>query len=290
MPVLQNGGETSAGRRCLAAFAGYRPAPPSKTGPAVNRVLAGAGNVRRETVQRVGDAAESTGFYGLGSIQSRAAAGRSRYRLGFLLHQPTRPWYQDLGRAIELAAERVTASDVVVRIDCLEEPSPQNVAARMLALGESCDAIAVVAAVHPLVTQAVERLQQRGVPVFALISQLAATGHVPYVGLDNWKVGRTAAWAVEHVCRSPGKIGILVGNHRCRCQDMNESGFRSHFREYASGFTLLEPLSTFESRTVAQELTERLLQEHADLAALYTAGGGISGGLQPRTECDRRVL
>lgn len=253
----------------------------------VNRVLGGAENVRRETIQRVRDAAESIGFYGLGSIQSRVAAGRSKYRLGFLLHQPARPWYRDLGRAIELAAERVTACDAVARIDYLEELSPQNVAARMLALGADCDAIAVVAAVHPLVTQAVESLQQRGVPVFALISQLAATGHVPYVGLDNWKVGRTAAWAVEHICKSPGKIGILVGNHRYRCQEMNESGFRSYFREYASGFTLLEPLSTFESRTVAQELTERLLQEHADLVALYIAGGGISGALAALQGSDR---
>jgi hypothetical protein len=35
---------------------------------------------------------------------------------------------------------------------------------------------------------------------------------------------------------------ILVGNHRYRCQEMNESGFRSYFREHAPGFTLLEPL------------------------------------------------
>jgi LacI family transcriptional regulator len=31
--------------------------------------------------------------------------------------------------------------------------------------------------------------------------------------LDNWKVGRTAAWAFDKIIRTPGKIGILVGNH-----------------------------------------------------------------------------
>lgn len=111
------------------------------------------------------------------------------------------------------------------------------------------------------------------------MSPLAATGNVHDVGLDNWKVGRTAAWTIHNICKTPGKLGILVGNPRYRCQEMNESGFRSYFREHAPEFTLLEPLSTFETSAVAQEVTERLLREHPDLRGLYVAGGGISGAL-----------
>jgi LacI family transcriptional regulator len=222
----------------------------------VNRVI-GGGNVRHATMRRVRDTAESIGFYGLGSIESRLGAALPKYRFGMLLQQPTRTFYKMLAKALTSAAERVTDCDIDVQIEFTEELTPQNVATRLIALGETCDAIGVVAAVHPLVTQTIDTLQQRGVPVFAMISPLAATGDVHYVGLDNWKVGRTAAWAIEHICKTPGKLGILVGNHRYRCQDMNESGFRSYFREYAPQFTLLEPLSTFESSTVAQEMTER---------------------------------
>jgi LacI family transcriptional regulator len=266
--------------RDLAEAAGFSVAT-------VNRVLGGGGKVRHATVQRVRDAAERIGFYGLGSIESRVAASRPRYRFGFLLQQPTRPFYREVGNALAAAASRVSDSDVNARIEFLEELAPQNIASRMLKLSEECEAIGVVAAVHPLVNQTVETLQQRGVPVFALISQLAATGHVHYVGLDNWKVGRTAAWAIQHICKTPGKLGILVGNHRYRCQEMNESGFRSYFREYAPEFTLLEPLTTFESSTVAQDLTEQLLREHSDLAGLYVAGGGITGALAALRGSDR---
>ncbi|SDN76367.1 substrate-binding protein domain-containing protein [Ensifer sp. YR511] len=42
---------------------------------------------------------------------------------------------------------------------------------------------------------------------------------------------------------------------------------------------MLESLSTFESSAVAQEMTERLLEQHPDLGGLYVAGGGISGVL-----------
>ena len=60
-----------------------------------------------------------------------------------------------------------------------------------------------------------------------------------YVGLDNWKVGRTSAWAFANICKAPGKIGILMGNPRYRNQEMNEAGFRSYFRESAPYFVLL---------------------------------------------------
>jgi LacI family transcriptional regulator len=129
------------------------------------------------------------------------------------------------------------------------------------------------------VTEAVAQVQASGVPVFALVAQLSATGQVPYIGLDNWKVGRTAAWAFANVCKAPGKIGFLLGNPRYRNQEMNETGFRSYFRELAPEFTLLEPLSTFEASAIAQEMTEKLLAEHPDLAGLYVSGGGISGAL-----------
>ena len=212
----------------------------------VNRVIGGGHRVRPATIRRVKDAAETIGFYGLGSIKSWLDAARPKYRFGVLLQQPTRTFYKMMAQALKLGAERVADFDIDLRVEFMEELTPQNVASRMMGLAESCDAIGVVAAVHPLVTQAIDALQQRGVPVFALISQLAATGEVHYVGLDNWKVGRTAAWAIEHTCKIPGKLGILVGNYRYRCQEMNESGFRSYFREYAPQFTLLEPLSTFE--------------------------------------------
>jgi LacI family transcriptional regulator len=245
----------------------------------ISRITGGIAGVRPATIKRVRDAAAEIGFYGLGAIESRLGATRDKYRFGVLLQQPNRTVYHHLAQALRSTAETITDCEIDLHIEFLEELSPQHISSRMLALGETCKAIGVVAGVHPLVTQAIETLQSRGVPVFAIISQLAATGDVHYVGLDNWKLGRTAAWAMEKLCRTPGKLGILVGNYRYRCQEMNEAGFRSYFREYPSDFTLLEALSTFESTAVGAEMTERLLREHPDLVGLFVAGGGLSGAL-----------
>lgn len=245
----------------------------------VNRVLSGAANVRLATRERVQQAAAEIGFYGLGSIQARVAAARPRLRFGVLLLQPHRPFYRNIASAMEEAATTASGAEVELRIEFLEDLSPQNVADRALALAADCHALCLTAAVHPVVTAALDRIQAQGVPVIALVAQLSVTGQMSYIGLDNWKVGRTSAWTFANVCKAPGKIGILMGNPRYRNQEMNEAGFRSFFREHAPDFTLLEPISTFESAAVAQEMTEKLLADHPDLAGLYISGGGISGAL-----------
>lgn len=245
----------------------------------VNRVVGGSSSVRDATIRQVKEAAERIGYYGLGVIRSQITSRKPKLRLGFLLHQPTRTFYKMVGAALQAAARAADEQDIQTEIIYAEDLSPQFISNKLLELGNSCDAVAVVSAVHPLVTQAIDTLDARNIPVFALISQLSATGNVNYVGLDNWKVGRTSAWAFHNICHAPGKIGILVGNHRYRCQEMNESGFRSYFREYAPGFQLLEPISTFETAAVAEEMTEKLVQQHPDLSGLYISGGGISGAL-----------
>jgi LacI family transcriptional regulator len=193
-----------------------------------------------------------------------------------------------LGSALQLAA--AAASDhVEIEADVVfaEDLSPQFISNRLLELGNSCSAVAVVSAVHPLVTNTVNTLRDRNVPVFALISQLSQADGVDYVGLDNWKLGRASAWAFHHICKSPGKIGVLVGNPRYRCQEMNEIGFRSYFRELAPDFTILEPLSTFETSAVAEEMTEVLINKYPDLIGLFIAGGGISGAMNALRSCGK---
>ena len=67
--------------------------------------------------------------------------------------------------------------------------------------------------------------------------------------------------------KCPSSITFFnVGNPRYQNQELNESGFRSYFRENNSKFTLLEPLPTYESSAVGRELVEDLLKKQPDCA------------------------
>ncbi|MCY6382808.1 LacI family DNA-binding transcriptional regulator [Hoeflea prorocentri] len=255
----------------------------------VNRVVNGSDSVRQPTRERILRAAEEIGFYGLGSIEHEVKRWRETHKLGVLLQQGNRAFSRTVSDALYRAAAEDLDGTVELTVEFLDDLTADTVAARLIDLGERCESVALLAAGHPILSNAIDTVLQTGVPVTALVSQLSAKGNVSFVGLDNWKVGRTAAWAFDKIVRQPGKIGILVGNHRYRCQELNESGFRSYFREYNPSFTLLEPLSTYESAAVAREKTEYLLAEHPDMCGLFVSGGGITGALaalrdQPRRE------
>ena len=245
----------------------------------VNRLLNGDEGLKATTAQAIRDAANKLGYHGTRTIDYRVAAQRPRYKFGFLLLQPTRTFYQMLGAALQAAASTVQSAQVEAKIVYAEDLSPDFIATKLQELGETCDAMGVVAPVHPHITRTLDQLIEKGTPVFALISQLSATGSFNYIGHDSWKVGRTSAWAFHKFSKKPGKIAILVGNHRFRCQEMNEAGFRSYFREYAPNFQILESITTFETRSVAEEVTEKLLSQNPDLSGLFVSGGGISGVL-----------
>lgn len=245
----------------------------------VDRVLNARSPVRRVTAERVLDAAESIGFYASSVIRQRMGSDLPAYKLGFLLQQSGRPWYEQFASALNQTAASYPLANIETRVEFHNELSPENVARHMLELGGEVDGLAVVAAEHPRVTEAICRLHESGVPVVALISELSAPCGAGYVGLDNWKVGRTAAWAFYNLCRQQGTVATLLGSHRYRCQELNEIGFRSYFREKATGFQLLEPMISFESRQTAEELTRELVRQVPDLVGLFVSGGGISGVL-----------
>lgn len=245
----------------------------------VNRVIGNSGTVREDTMQRILVAAQKIGFYGFGALQHRVNKARTRHQIGVIIQTQHRQFSEMIESSLVAAAQAYEDCEVRLNTATLEDLSPETIASQLQTLAQDSDAIVILAAEHHLVTDAIERVSLQGIPVIALISALSARSNVGYVGLDSWKVGRTAAWAFDHLCRTPGKLGILVGTHRYRSHDLVESGFRSYFREHTTPFTLLEPLSTFESDAIARELTEKLLRTHPDLQGLYVSGGGINGAL-----------
>lgn len=250
----------------------------------VNRVLSGRHAVRKATARQVVEAAEALGFYAARAIRSRVEDDPPRRTFGFLMQQQGRSLYQMLGRELKAATLASTAVRAEAIVEHREDLSAEATAERLLKLGREVDAIAVVAADHPRVNEAIDRLSANRVPVVAVISDLTATTRAGYVGLDNWKVGATAGWAMSRLCKTPGKVGIFVGNHRYLCQDMCEIRFRSYFRERAPRFQLLDAITTFEDSTYSYQSTVDLLHHTPDLVGLFIAGGGKSGVLRALRE------
>jgi LacI family transcriptional regulator len=146
-------------------------------------------------------------------------------------------------------------------------------------MAAKCHAVALPAIDHHQVTEAVVRAREKGVPVFSLLSDFAAGVRENYVGMNNLKVGRTAAWLIAKGAKRPGKVAIFVGGHRWHGHELRETGFRSYFRHHAPQFEVLDTLVNLETRQLTYEATLDLLARHPDLAGFYCAGGGMEGAI-----------
>ena len=256
----------------------------------VNRILSGSNSVRPATMQRVQHAAETIGYHGMGAISDRVNKVKPRYRLAFLLQQSHRELYQLIARKISLAC-RARRDDIVEPlIEFVDILTPENISARLMALGKECDAVGVIAADHPLIGHTIRDLSVLRKPVISYITDQSAPERAAYVGTDNWKLGRTAAFLISRMTPADARIAVFIGNHRFMCQDVADASFRSYMREHAPGVFVEDSRPTHENPDEAYNMVSDLLAERTDLAGIFIVGGGISGVLKALRETseDRR--
>ncbi|EJB07045.1 ABC-type sugar transport system, periplasmic component [Rhizobium leguminosarum bv. trifolii WSM597] len=250
----------------------------------VDRVLNGRDPVRPQTAERVLSAAEKIGFHGVTAIKKRLENDKPVIKFGFLLKQSHRKLYQMWAQVLTKAVEAYPEAHGRPIIRFVDELAPENTADALLAMSRDADCIGVITSDHPQINHAVDGLENEGIPVFTMISDLTARGRAGYVGNDCVKKGRTAAWFIDNVNFQPGKVAVFVGSHRYLSQELCEMGFRSYFRESDREFQMMETLGTQEEPEVAYEMTRKLLASEENWVGLYVAGGGITGVMKALRE------
>ncbi|MGX9148009.1 LacI family DNA-binding transcriptional regulator [Mesorhizobium sp. 128a] len=245
----------------------------------VDRVLNARHPVRKQTALRVYEAANAIGFHAAGRVERRANPDPPRYQLGFVLRKPAQHFYQDFAREIEAAVNASEAFHGTSLIEFVPSHVPGDLIAPLQELGSHCHAIAMVAPDHPMITAAVEELKAKGIPVFSLLSDFAAGVREGYVGLNNRKVGRTAAWMFSKAAKRQGKVAVFAVSERYQAHELREIGFRSYFRERAPMFEVFDIPMSVDTRRITYEATLDMIQSEPELVGFYVAGGGMEGAI-----------
>ncbi|MDQ5897348.1 MAG: LacI family transcriptional regulator [Pseudomonadota bacterium] len=131
------------------------------------------------------------------------------------------------------------------------------------------------------VREAVARLQARGIPVLALVTDLPGSACSAYVGLDNRAAGRTAAWLMAPWL-SPAGDGVLLSS--------SGPGFRGELERIEA---FVEALGRLAPRSRVQVIDDglglhgptmagvgRALAQQAGVAAVYSVGGANAAILE----------
>ena len=130
----------------------------------------------------------------------------------------------------------------------------------------------------PEVNAAVSRLTEAGIPVVTLVSDLPFSKRVAYVGMDNRSAGATAAYLINQWLGDvPGqdrRILIALSRSVFRGEEEREIGFRSAIRERWPHRPLSEITDSDGLDTSVYQLALDALDQHADIEAVYSIGGG----------------
>ncbi|RDJ19959.1 LacI family DNA-binding transcriptional regulator [Bosea caraganae] len=252
-----------------------------------DRALNRRPGVRLATMQRVLRAAADLDY--LVDANDRAAAAVKPVRIGFLLPASPNSYVSMLGRMIGAAQDRFAEVNMRARVDYIESFKPELLAQHLRKVGRDVDGVAFMALEHPTVREAVDLLAERGIPAVTLISDVANTRRVAYVGLDNRSAGRTAGYLIARFIGSkPAKVAMIAGSLSYRAHEEREMGFLHLFQELFPAIEVVGLREGHDEEARNYRQTKMLLAQHPDLAGIYNIGGGPEGIARALKEAGRQ--
>jgi LacI family transcriptional regulator, galactose operon repressor len=253
----------------------------------VDRVLNGRPGVRKKTIEKVKQAAETLNYKP--DVFAAGLAKKRLYRLHFLLPNGPNAFMEDLTREAMSHAETMSGDRMHVHIEPIDAFDGHRVAGTLAVLDSSvCDGVAVVAPAFPEVRAAIDRLQDRGVPVVTLVSDHPSSTRQHFVGIDNMAAGRTAGRLLgRFLPRQPAKIGLIAGSLGLRDHADRYAGCREVIEQDYPHLEFLKVREGRDDNIRNADLVQKLMAEHPDIAGLYNIGAGNRGTISALADSGR---
>ncbi len=250
----------------------------------VDRVLNDRPGVRQPTRERVRAAIEKLGF-----VRDVAAANLAKsrvYPLTFILPNNDNSFMQALRAEVEAARLRGPTERTAISVVTVPAFDTEAlVSALELPLAEKSAGIAVVAVDDSSVRRAVDRLEEEGIPVVTLVSDLAESRRTHFAGVDNEAAGRTAAGLMgRFLYGQEGAIAVVAGSLKVRDHRQRLDGFMAGLAADCPGLTVLPVLEGLDEPARVHGLVSELLKDRPDLLGLYSLGAGNRGLIRALAE------
>jgi LacI family transcriptional regulator len=245
----------------------------ANVGPATaERVLNSRGNVRLETAERVLVAARKLGY-----DRNLPQRYRGIIRIEVIMVRPDTPFFSRLNQAFASIAATLDSS-VLVHRTFLDENDPLAVARHIANPGFRRSGLIIVAPDHPEVMARLQQVKANGVTVVHIVSRIG-DGEDPFIGIDNYAAGRTAAYYMTNMLKARGGSFVaLCHSSAYQVHKQRIRGFSDYLGDHpnpAHMFALV--MFGMDERERSAALFEDALKAHPDIIGIYNAGGANLG-------------
>ncbi|PVB59434.1 LacI family DNA-binding transcriptional regulator [Labrenzia sp. 011] len=253
----------------------------------VDRVLNGRPGVRKNTIQKVKQAAEALNYKP--DVFAAGLAKKRLYRFHFLLPNGPNAFMEDLTREALSHAQTMSGERMHVHVEPIDAFDGHRVAGTLALIERAvCDGVAVVAPAFPEVRAAIDRLQDRGVPVVTLVSDHPSSTRQHFVGIDNMAAGRTAGRLLgRFLPKEPVKIALIAGSLGLRDHAERFAGCREVIEADFPHLQLLKVREGRDDNARNADLVRGFVKDHPDLAGLYNIGAGNRGAISALQDTGR---
>ena len=242
----------------------------------VDRVLNRRCKVRPATAQRVIAAAAELGY--LVADADFGDSTQAPLRLLFLLPDGPNRFLALLARTIVAARAQFDAMALRPTVETIDGFRPDLLAQRLRRAAREVDGVVFMALEHPLVRDAVDYLASHGVPTVTIISDIAGSHRLAFIGLDNRAVGRTVGYLMgRFIGQRPAKVAMIAGSLSYRAHEEREMGFMHLFQEMFAQTEVLGVREGYDDPERNYRQTRMVLARHGDLAGIYCIGGAPEG-------------
>jgi LacI family transcriptional regulator len=236
----------------------------------VDRVLNGREHVREHTRQRVQHAIKE-----LEKQQFQLATSGRKLVVDVVVEAPRR-FSDEIREALELELPGLQPAVVRPRFLMQDTMTTAEVVNALQAIGRrGSHGVFLKARDVPEVADAVGDLQQQGIPVITIFTDIPLSARIAYAGLDNRMAGATAAFLIgQWLARRQGDVLVTMSNERFRGEEDREASFRGELQRRYPKLTLVDASGGHGLDAETEERVRRAAGTGRKIVAVYSMGGG----------------
>ena len=236
----------------------------------VDRVLNERGGVSDETTRRVLIAAR-----GVDLKRFLPQPHMALLRIDVLLIRPDTEYFQRLNLAFSQVARKLGRS-VTLQRTFLDETCANEIAKRIRST-TSNGIITHIGQEDLELSNALREAYSVGKPVVNVTADFPDSTRGDYVGIDNYRAGRTAAFFMSRMANGDGVLLVLRHSIAYRGQAERVRGFVDGILHRRPDLKIAEILDVRDQDAIARSLVSTALKKQRNVVGVYCAGDGRRG-------------
>ena len=201
--------------------------------------------------------------------------------IGVVTKSKSSEYWLSVCDGMEDAAEKYHADVVILSPDSETEEKVQKNMIRDL-LKTDIQALAVSPIDSYECEEYVQQAKEKGISVYACDTPIE-DADVPYIGIDNEKLGYELGEQLARALDHKGKIGVIAGDFNQAGHRMRVNGFEKYM-EKEPGITIEMVRNGYSNMQVSQKDVDEILKKYPDLDGIMTTSAVTALGLAEATE------